>query len=387
MRSERLSNSLDDSRDCGDRVLHTGSTVYEDPTSGLCGEVASCDGASSPEKLPHRRSPQMTDMKQKRIYISWFSYSSRSDSMARYFGACSYHIRFFKKQRMFCAPLKYALATVKTLVLLRKERPDIIFVQNPAIFAVFVVWLYCRFHETEYVVDTHSAAFTDWRWAKFLCLYRFLARRALMNMLHNGPLARRVAGWKAPVITLEDGPPELKIARAYPFREGFNVVVVSSYHADEPTYEVIEAARHLRTVNFYITGSLSHAPKKILTNVPDNVVLTDYLPQPDYAALLRGCSIVISLTIDDYKMQCGAHEALEFERPIITSDWPVLRQFFSKGTIHIDNSAASLVKAIEEMRLNYFSYLEQVKGLREERRADWQKRFSNLLKVLAQVHE
>jgi len=86
-------------------------------------------------------------------------------------------------------------------------------------------------------------------------------------------------------------------------------------------------------------------------------------------------------------MQCGAHEALEFERPIITSDWPVLRQFFSKGTIHIDNSAASLVKAIEEMRLNYFSYLEQVKGLREERRADWQKRFSNLLKVLAQVHE
>jgi glycosyltransferase involved in cell wall biosynthesis len=304
--------------------------------------------------------------------------------MAHYLGAKSYFIHYFKgkRRRIVYALLKYVLAFFKTLTLLHKEHPDVIFVQTPPIFAVLVVWLYCLLHESKYVVDTHSATFTDRRWVKFLWLYRFLAKRALTNMLHNKPLERRVADWGAPAIALEDGPPILKTDRTYPFCKGFNVVVISSYGNDEPTYEVIEAARYLRTVNFYITGSLSYAPKEILMNVPDNVVLTDYLLQMDYTALLMGCDVAVCLTIHDYKMQCGAHEALELGRPIITSDWPVLREFFSRGTIHIDNSASSLAKAIEKIRSNYSSYFKEIKILREERRADWEKKFSNFIELL-----
>jgi len=302
--------------------------------------------------------------------------------MAHYLGARSFQIRFFKKKRIIYAPLKYVIASFKTLVLLYKERPDVIFVANPPIFAVLVVWLYCVLHKSKYVVDAHSATFTDWRRAKFLWLYRFLTKRALTNMLHNEPLERRVADWGAPTIILEDGPPVLKTDRVYPFRKGFNVVLVSSYHGDEPVREVIEAARYAKNVNFYIPGSLKRAPKEILTGVPDNVAFTDYLPEADYAALLKGCDVVMSLTIDDYKMQCGAHEGVEFGRPIITSNWPILREFFSKGTIHIDNSPSSLIKAIETIRTNYSYYLEGVKMLREQCYAGWQKKFLKLLSLL-----
>ncbi len=326
----------------------------------------------------------MTGAEQKRVFISWAPFDTRSDSLAFHLGANCYHIHFFKlnRYRYLYAPLKYILAACKTLSVLQKEHPDVIFVMNPPIFAVFVIWLYCLLHKSKYIVDTHSATFTARRWAFFLWLYCFLSKRALTNILHNEPLRRKVSSWGAPTITLEDGPPQLKTDRTYQFRQGFNAVFVSTYGSDEPIYEVIDAARYLPTVNFYITGPLSSAPKQLSSNIPDNVVLTDFLPLVDYAALLKGCDVVICLTMKDNTMQCGAHEAIELGRPIITSDWLVLREFFSRGTIHIDNTSSSLIEAIEKMRMNYSYYLKEINILCEERRASWQERFSKLLELL-----
>lgn len=316
------------------------------------------------------------------IFISWFSFSSRSDNLAYYLGAPSYHIRFFKKKRKIYAILKYLLASIKTWILLRQGQPDIIFVMNPPIFAVAAVWIYCVLKKSQYVVDTHSAAFTAKRWAFFLWLYRFLAKRALMSLLHNEPLRKRVASWGAPAMTLEDGPPRLETSGIFPFRKGFNVVMVSSFGGDEPLDEVIKAAESLPDVNFYITGKIDWAPKEILAHHPQNVIFTNYLKTEDFNALLIGCDVVISLTKNDNTMQCGAFEALEAGRPIITSDWPVLRAYFPKGTIHIDNSASSLLKAIEEIRHHHCQYLEEITSLRGHLREIWRNKFSFLLDIL-----
>ena len=324
----------------------------------------------------------MTNQKQKRVYISWFPFSAPSDSMAKHVGARAYHIHFFKKRLMVTAPIKYVLASFKTLLILYKKCPDIIFVMNPPIFAALIVWMYCCVKKSKYVVDTHSGIFTARRWRYFLPLYRFLARRALMNMLHNEPLANEVASWKAPSIVLEPGPILPSTNNDYPFRPGFNVVIISSYDPDEPIYEVTKAARRLPGVNFYITGNLQRAPRDISNHIPDNVVLTDFLARKSFLALLKGCDIATCLTTDDNTHQWGALEALEFERPIITSDWPVLRDYFSKGTVHVDNTATSLVKAIELMRNNYSYYLKEIVNLRKERRSNWEERFSKLVGIL-----
>jgi glycosyltransferase involved in cell wall biosynthesis len=81
-------------------------------------------------------------------------------------------------------------------------------------------------------------------------------------------------------------------------------------------------------------------------------------------------------------MQNGAYEAMELERPIITSDWPVLRETFSRGTVHVDNKAESIVKAIEEIQKNYSYYLDEIKQLRLERRAVWEQGFSALIALM-----
>lgn len=323
----------------------------------------------------------MNTKKRKIAYITWFDFSTRSDGIAYHLGANSYHFRDLKRLTNVFSLLKYILASFKTLIVLHKESPDVILVQNPPVFAVLVVWFYCILCRVHYVVDTHSAAFTSRRWITFLWIYRFLAKRALTNILHNEPLAQIVSNWDAPTIVLEDAP-QLYTDRKYPFCEGFNVVVVCIYSHDEPIYEVIEAARRMRDINFYITGSLKNAPQEIKMIIPKNVTLTDYLAQEDYVALLMGCDIVVSLTTNDNTMQCGAHEALELVRPIITSDWPVLKEYFSKGTIHIDNTASSLVEAIKDMKAKYSHFLDEIRILREERHTMLQKKLSKIFELL-----
>jgi len=323
---------------------------------------------------------------QRRLLLSWNRNQPRSESFSFYLQATYYCICPFEDKggmfRYFWLLLKYILASLKTLLLLKKDRPDIIFVVNPPIFAPFIVWIYCRMNRADYVIDTHSAAFTWKRWTFFQRLHKMLSRGALVNLLHNEPLAKKVASWGAPSMTYPDPPPRLATVCGYPFREGFNAVFVCTYSRDEPVEGVLEAAKQMPSVNFYITGHISRAPKQIVNRVSANVILTDYLPRKEYVALLAGCSVVICLTSDNDTMQCGGHEGMELGRPIITSDWPVLREYFSKGAIHIDNTANSLVEAITEMRNKYKYYAEQIQILRKERQSTWKKQLSELEKIL-----
>jgi hypothetical protein len=110
---------------------------------------------------------------------------------------------------------------VETFLVLLKKRPDVIFVQNPPIFAALVVWFYCLFTSANFVTDTHTGAFDRWRWKRFLWLYRFLGRRATMNILHNEPLSRKVVEWDLPAISIGDFPFHLTSDRVYPFCKGF----------------------------------------------------------------------------------------------------------------------------------------------------------------------
>lgn len=321
---------------------------------------------------------------QKRLFISWFSKASRSDSFAHHLGARSYHVGRFERRAKIWAPIKYLWAAVKTYRELRRERPDVIFVQNPPVFAVLVVWVYCIVNPARYIVDTHSAAFTTRRWSFFLPLYRFLAKRALLNVAHNEPITNRITVWGAPGMTLE-APPHLVSEKSYPIRPGFNLVSVCSFTQDEPVDAILEAARGLPEVNFYITAKPRRGLRETILRAPSNVIFTGFLPQEDFVALLKGADVVMSLTNVDHTMQSAAYEALELERPIITSDWPVLKEYWHKGTVHINNTAGAIIGAVNEIQDNYARYSQDIQDLRRERYEDWQRNFAELITVLSGI--
>ena len=70
------------------------------------------------------------------------------------------------------------------------------------------------------------------------------------------------------------------------------------------------------------------------------------------------------LTTRDNTMQRGACEALSLSRPIVTSDWPLLRSYFAQGTVHVDNTAAGIRSGIAQVLKDRERFETEIVGLR-----------------------
>ena len=61
---------------------------------------------------------------------------------------------------------------------------------------------------------------------------------------------------------------------------------------------------------------------------------------------MRAADAVVVLTTHDHTMQRGGYEAMALERPLVTSDWQLLRETFSRGTVHVDNNSTAIAEGI-----------------------------------------
>jgi glycosyltransferase involved in cell wall biosynthesis len=248
-----------------------------------------------------------------------------------------------------------------------REKPGVILVQNPPVFSVLTVWIYSVFAKSRFIVDSHNGAFNRTRWKLFLWLYKYLSKKAELNILHAKKWADKLSEWGSDSMTMGYIPYLLEANGSYPFSKGFNMVVVNTFSDDEPLEEVYEDMKKAENVNFYITGDLSHAPRHLIKDKAKNIFFTGFLSFNEYAALLNGCDGVICLTKHDNTVQNGAMEAMSLEKPIITSDWPVLRDMFYKGAVHIDHSSSSLFNAVKTLQKNYSLYKKEIKLLKDEK--------------------
>ena len=327
----------------------------------------------------------MAQRTQRRVSISWIRQSTRGQSVARELHAKHYCVTSLGRSRRRNAPLRWLLNAAKTWRILRAEKPDVIFVENPPIFAGLVAWLYCRHRRAVYVLDTHSGAFTYTRWAAFSWLHKFIARRALLSLVHNDPMRKKVSAWGASALTVEGDPFDLPSEGVYELETGFNVAVVSSFDKDEPIEVVLDAARELPDVKFYITGDSRLCPSEVRAHAPDNAVFTGFLALSQYAALLRGSDVVVCLTTHDNTMQSGAYEAVALRRPVITSNWGVLRSVFRRGAVCINISSDELVSAIGQVRGDHARFVREIESLRTELLGQWQQTLGRLVETLDEV--
>lgn len=323
-------------------------------------------------------------MPKKLAYISWSSANSRSDSLAHHLGIRCHNLHYSrtKRQRYLRAPFIYALAAGKTWDILWKERPEVVLVTNPPPFAGLIAWLFCRLSGGRFAIDHHSAAFNLRRWKSFSWLTRFLARRAAVNVFHSEPMARLVSGWGVRTMVLGDIPLHLETNQVFHTHGDFSLVFPCTYAEDEPIQVISEAARQLPEVSFYLTGDASRAPEDFASQLPPNVILTGYLPHGDYVALLKACQGVIALTTRDLTVQNSAYEAVELGKPLITSDWPVLKDAYPLGAIYIDNTPASLVQAVQRLQAEYPRFCSEIQMLREKIHAEWSARLAGFLQMV-----
>jgi len=109
------------------------------------------------------------------------------------------------------------------------------------------------------------------------------------------------------------------------------------------------------------------------------------VPDEGFYGLLEAAQVVMSLTTENHTIQSGASEALWLGRPIITSDWPLLREYFNKGTIHVDNTAQSIYQAVVTMKKNLPAFEADIRTLQEEQRREWQQKAQALLRLIQQA--
>jgi glycosyltransferase involved in cell wall biosynthesis len=265
---------------------------------------------------------------------------------------------------------KYAGQWIKTARILRRERPQVAFVMTPPIIAALPVFWYAWRHRKRVVIDAHTASFLHPRWRRLQWLQRALCRRAATTLVHNDHLAEKVrrAGGHATLV------PDVPVifAEVDPFLHPpqFCVAVVCSFNPDEPLAAILEAARLLPDVRFFVTGDPRHFPP-LFAALPENVSLTGFLSTPAYGGLLAGADAVLTLTTRDHTMLRGAYEAIYQGTPVIVSDWPLLRAAFDEGAVHVDNSAAQIAAAVRSVQANLVSFREAAARLRQKKLDRW----------------
>jgi len=264
------------------------------------------------------------------LFIAWIAYSRRSQLIADKLQMKFYPIQSLKR-RYFYAPLRYVLQTMRTLAILVREQPRLVFVQNPPIFAAMVVYVYAKLWRARYVIDSHTGALLApwWKWS--LPIHAFLSRRAITTIVTNQHLQALVDSWNAKSLVISDIPTAFPQGKSFSLAGEFNIAVINSFSPDEPLEEVLEAAANLPKVQFYVTGNPIRAKKSLFQNSPDNVEFTGFLPDEKYFSLLRAVQAVMTLTTDNHTMQRGACEAVWLGKPIITSDWPILKEYLIKA--------------------------------------------------------
>jgi glycosyltransferase involved in cell wall biosynthesis len=305
-------------------------------------------------------------------YISWAESCSRSDHTARELGGRShmvYRARF--GSRASTVLFKYLAQWAETSRILRDERPDVVFVMVPPVVAALPAFWYAWRYGKQVVLDAHTAAFLHPRWRRFQWLQRALSTCAATTLVHNEHLADLVRRAGSRVTVVPDVPIVFTEREPFARPEGFVVAVVCSFNPDEPLAEILDAARGLPDVRFFMTGNPRHFPVALEASRPPNVTLTGFLSTPAYAGLITDADAVMTLTTRDHTMLRGAYEAIYQGTPVIVSDWPLLREAFDRGAVHVDNTASQIAGAVRQMRDGYAGYRSGAASLRATKLARW----------------
>ncbi|RJP79153.1 MAG: glycosyltransferase family 1 protein [Candidatus Zixiibacteriota bacterium] len=314
-----------------------------------------------------------------RVFLTWLPYSRRSQTLAANFQAEPVYFRYLAgKHNVPKAVLRYLVMTVHTILLVLRRRPRLVFVMNQPIFLPLTLFLLHFLTRVRYVVDSHSGLFIkpQWRWS--LPMMKYVYRYSLFSIVTNQRHRELVTSWGANVEVL--GALSVDHEEVEPFTrpEGPCLVVIGTFAEDEPTREVIEAARQLPQVRFFVTGAVKNAPPDLVSGAPDNVTFTDFQPRPRYVGLVQAMDGAMILVKNDNVMQMGAYEAMSWAVPIVTSDWPVLRENFYRGAIFTDNSTADIVRAVRELLERRDYYREEIARLRTEKRQAWDQQIGRI---------
>lgn len=313
------------------------------------------------------------------VWITWERHR-RTRELCR-----ALEIRLFEKNYCSSRLLKHPYLIFWTFLVVLKTKPKGLIVQNPSIvLALWSVVLKAIF-KFALVVDTHNGglglAKEGLGCPQFV--YRHIQRKADLTIITNTYLGELVKNNGGQPFVLEDNIPQFHNVRKVTLLGKHNIVCICTFSGDEPFLEVIAATSALeKDWVVYMTGNSKKLPPDVLQTVPRNLVLTGFLKDEEYLGLIKSADVVVDLTYRDHCLVCGAYEAVALEKPMILSDWGVLRSYFSKGVIYTRNEPHAIKEAIQTAIGERINLHLGVRALKAELLAQWEYKKHQLVVML-----
>src|SRR2546421_1652383 len=263
--------------------------------------------------------------------------------------------------RKLAAPLRYAWLALRTLSLLRRERPRVVLAQNPAIFLPLLLVLAKRFYKFKLVVDHHAVWSMKTLRQPFLSqgiavTESFVSKKADANMSPNNSWTRELQARGAKdAFTYHDFIPKSTITNGYHNRDSatlplpdhrFLIIAGHGGHPQDLLEEEVAAIRGLKSYLLVITGKREKLADRITKlDPPSNVIYPGYLDDADYAALKRSADVALSLSTELNTVPHAIHEYLAYGIPTIVLKDSLLRSLFDGAIVEVDDSLPETVRA------------------------------------------
>ena len=286
--------------------------------------------------------------------------------------------------------IKYIQLSIKTLGALINKRPEIFIVQNPSIILAFLASVLKPLFRYKLIVDRHTNFLLNnnkYNYSNrlFILLSNISLKKADLTIVTNQFLKEYVELKEGRSFVLPDKLPEMmNIPNEH---DNINNIVtfICTYASDEPYGEVIQAAGFLDPhIKIYMTGNDKKIDPELFNNMPNNLIATGFLPEEEYEKLLKRSDIIMDFTALDHCMVCGAYEAVSLGKPLITSDTTALKNYFNKGTKHIQHTPSEICGAIMTIYKDYPRYYSEMGQLKAEIEMKWNEQFVKLRKLIYQ---
>lgn len=321
------------------------------------------------------------------LHLAWAAFQRRQVSMADLADFdCWFMPMKYKGPNHLVRAWHYLGLAWRTLRVLRRARPPVLWLQLPQVPLLWVALVYRALFDPRVVLvaDCHNAMFTP-PWSRVPWGLSWLARCDLV-LVHNNMVlleALRRGVSHARLRVLEDVPPlrNQALDAADPVPAIFAgqphpwVLCVGSLGRDEPVAQVLQAAGRLQAGFIAMTGRLSNAQRNghAIGQVPANVRMTGYLPLPEFEALLRHCDIVLALTLHDGVQLSACNEALGFGRPMVYANTSLLRGLFESAGVAVDARDPDAIAAgLKEVAADLQRWREASRLAARQRRRHWQ---------------
>jgi glycosyltransferase involved in cell wall biosynthesis len=244
-------------------------------------------------------------------------------------------------------PIRYVLSSLRTVAYLVSRRPQALIVTNPPILPALLALTYAKIARVPVVLDSHPTCFgvEGPLVHRLTPVNAWVARRAVTTLVTVEELADVVRSWGACADIVHEAPPEWTVRAASSPAGRARVLCIGRFAGDEPTEEVLAAARSVPDLDIFVTGDLRKCAPALRSSAPENVTFTGFLRGEDYRRAIEDADVLLVLTNRFNAVNRAAYEAVYAGRPLIVTGTPPMRRLFPFA-VHVENDADSIAAGL-----------------------------------------